>query len=105
MKGRRWEVQINQAYPGRAPIWEEARDAIGDDPEDAAEEWARDRDNEGDYTIISGSPAEIRMRAAEGDADERPDVWPHYFRITGETCAVYRARGYAVECHSGYTQP
>ena len=53
--------------------------------EDAAAEWAQRFDEQGDYTIISGSDVEVLVRR-EGSADE-----PQRFEVHGESVPHYSA--------------
>lgn len=87
----RWEVEMNCAFDGRPPVWEEARGAIGRDPQDAAERWAQRHDAEGDYTIVQGSPATIRLRPDVGIAEDRKEADWIVLRVSGRSDPTYRA--------------
>lgn len=86
-----WEIEINQAFDGRPPIWEETSGSIGEDAKDAAERWADRYDSHGDYTIVGGSDATIRLRPDVGDADERDDAAWIVMRVRGRTERAYTA--------------
>jgi hypothetical protein len=75
--------------PDRGATKEDGRRISAFDHESAATRWAEwDDARSADYTIVGGSPAEVLV--AEIDNGE---FGPEYqFTITGETCAVYRAR-------------
>lgn len=53
------------------------------DPEDAAQRFAEQHDEGGDYTIVGGSPEVVIVQDARG----RRTRW----RVSGETVAVYHA--------------
>jgi len=54
------------------------------DAQSAAEEWADQTDSDGDYVILSGSPAAVRVTAVEGGEQQ-------WFEVTGESCPRYTA--------------
>jgi hypothetical protein len=85
-----WEVERSWVLKGE-PDWEEcsfrprALDAAG-----AAQEWAYQYDGQGDYTIVGGSDAHVRVRPSESE-----DPWQE-FRVEGRQERSYYAR----EVHS-----
>ena len=87
-----WEVEINQAFEDRPPVWEESGSARGIDAEQAAERWAHGYDSGGDYTIIGGRFTQVRLRPDVGDADERKESDWRVFEISARSDPVYTAR-------------
>lgn len=68
--------------------WNGGRDGANviyaSDPEDAAKEWAKQMDAEGDYTIIQGSEETVYVAARGSDDVQR-------FEVSGEMVPEYRA--------------
>lgn len=80
-----WQVERNWSNPGQPPRWSSS--SIAPEAWDAAsavEEWARQYDSDGDYTIISGAEVHVRVRASDADP------WQE-FTVVGESEPVYRA--------------
>ena len=73
--------------PDRGATKEDGRHIDAFDAESAATRWAEwDDSSSADYTIVSGTPAEVLVAEVDDGAPE------HRFTVTGETCAIYRAR-------------
>lgn len=82
-----WEVERNWAT-GDKPDWQECSfRPRSSDAQSAAEEWAHQHDGEGDYTIVGGSDAHLRVRRSQDD--EAP--WEE-FLVEGRMERSYYAR-------------
>ena len=79
-----FSVEQDWSHKNDGSGYEEAGTAHGMDAEDAAENWAEEDDAGGDYTIIGGSPARIRLTSPKGEVTE--------FVVEGESVPRYTAR-------------
>ncbi len=83
--------ELDPPKPGHYRVWwpemdgreEWAKALRATSPEAAAEEWARRDDNDGDYTIISGTTARLHVRDSAGAI--------HVFDVVGHQEPVYTA--------------
>lgn len=82
----RWEVEIDYRDDPVANDWDEAGEAFATTPEVAATKWAEKRDMQGDYSIVGGSPARLRLRRA----DVPDDPWVVMI-VCGRSEPVYTA--------------
>jgi hypothetical protein len=94
--GYTYAIEQNQAAEGCPPDWQEAGTARGYDERLAAEAWAYKHDN-GDYTIVGGQTAHIRVRFD----DDKPDAAWKEFKVEGRTERAYYAHEVETEVHRG----
>ncbi len=86
--GYTWAVERNWAGEGQPPDWQESGiEPTGMDAEDAAELWAYQYDGQGDYSIVGGSDAHIRVRLS----DDTDAPWEEFI-VAGYTTREYSAR-------------
>jgi hypothetical protein len=97
-----WEIEVDGRNDAANPDWQETRPGLlyAFDAATAAADWGQYHDSDGDYTILSGHPARVRVRAMEGGEPEDRE-W-RIFTVRGESVPHYSA---SEERHSGYTQP
>jgi len=89
-----WEIQRDWNYdPDRKPTpdpeWEDCTTVHGSDPSAVAERWAEEEDAQGDYDIVGGSDAHIRLRKLSEDDEEGP--WIEY-AVAGRSVPEYSAQ-------------
>jgi hypothetical protein len=86
--GYSWVIEENHAFKGQPPDWQESGVKVfGFDEKMAVEEWAYAHDGRGDYTIVGGSDAHVRIRLD----DDKPDAPWKEFTVSGHTERAYRA--------------
>lgn len=78
-----FEAEMDYSHKNDGSGYEDGGTVHGTSAENAAQLWAKEDDERGDYTIVSGSAARLRLTDQDGKVTE--------WTVTGEAEPVYYA--------------